>query len=183
MKNLIRRPPSFVRRTLASALLASSLGVGASLPAWATSPSASNAHHELTAHADAKAVVVASGAVKVVVVVNRGLNAKSDRISTYVSTNPTTIDLLLAKINHLPKPLVGVFCPADFGASITLRFYRAGATTPYAVVVAQPGGCGGVTVRSYNAMDSLTRTGHFSGGGALGVIVAQRFHIKTLEII
>ncbi len=183
MKNLSRRTPSFVRRTLAAALLTSSLGLAASLPAWAASPSAGSAPHELSASAHAKTVVVASGAVKVVVVVNRGFNAKSDRISTYVSTNATTIDLLLAKINHLPKPLVGVFCPADFGASITMRFYRAGASTPYAVVVAQPGGCGGVAVRDYNAVDSLTRTGHFSGGGALGVIVAKRFHVKTLEII
>jgi hypothetical protein len=128
--------------------------------------------------------IIASGAVKVVIVVNRGSDAKHDRVSTYVTTNTKTISELRTKVNDLPPARTGVsFCPADFGASLTLRFYRAGATTPYAVVVADPGGCGSVSIRDYDAMDALMSSTYVSGGATLGAFVAKKFDIKTLEVI
>jgi hypothetical protein len=126
--------------------------------------------------------IVAGGAVKVGVVVNRGSNAKHDRVAKYATTSTTTINELITKVNDLPPAISGVFsCPADFGASITLRFFRAGATTPYAVVVADPGGCGTVTIRDYDAMDAELGSTQVSGGYQLGQFIATTFHIATLE--
>jgi hypothetical protein len=128
--------------------------------------------------------IVASGAVKVIVVVNRGLNAKHDRTSTYASTNTNTIDELLAKINGLQPMIESIMnCPLDVGASVTMRFYRAGATTPYAVVVADPGGCGPVTVNAYDAMDTQIGSAHLAGGVTLSQFVAKKFGIKTLQTL
>jgi hypothetical protein len=148
------------------------------------------AHGELEVRVDAvvtylaqksRFAIVASGAVKVVAVVDRGLNAKHDRFSTYMSTNTRTIDELLTKVNDLPPALSpGVLCPVDMGASVTLRFYRAGATTPYAVVVADSGGCGPVAIDSYDALDALMGSAHVAGGVALSAFVAKTFDIKTL---
>ncbi len=126
--------------------------------------------------------VVARGAVKVVIVLNRGTNATHDRVSTYSTTSNATIDELISRVNDLPPALSGVYsCPADFGASLTLRFYRAGAPTPYAVVVADPGGCGLVTIRHYDALDAETGSTHVSGGYQFGQFIAKVFHITTLQ--
>ena len=134
--------------------------------------------------------IIARGAVTVRIVVNRGSNAKHDRVSTYSTTSASTITTLISKVNDLPPALSGVFsCPADFGASITLRFYRADSTAPYAVVVADPGGCGSVTIRDYAALDAQTGatqvallgSTHVSGGYELGQFIAATFHIATLQ--
>ncbi len=126
--------------------------------------------------------IVAGGAVKVAIVVNRGDNVKGDRVSKYATTSTTTIDELITRVNDLPPAISGVLsCPADFGASLTLRFYRAGATTPYAVVVADPGGCGTVTIRDYDAMDAQLGSTHVSGGYQLGQFIAKIFHITALQ--
>jgi hypothetical protein len=136
--------------------------------------------------------IIASGAVRVGVVVNRGSNAKHHRVSTYSTTSAGTISRLITKVNDLPPALSGVFsCPADFGASITLRFYRADATAPYAVVVADPGGCGSVTIRDYDALTTQAGpttvvqigSAHVSGGYQLGQFIAKIFHIATLQTI
>jgi hypothetical protein len=127
---------------------------------------------------------VAGGAIKVVAVVNRGLNAKHDRVSTYSSDSTTTIAQLVTKVNDLPPMIESIMnCPFDVGASVTLRFFRAGATTPYAVVTADPGGCGTVTVNDYDAMDALTGSAHLAGGVALSKFVAATFDIKTLQTL
>jgi hypothetical protein len=159
------------------------------------------AHHQLEVRVDAlvsylarKSIysIIAPGAVRVGVVVNRGSNAKHNRVSSYSSTSATTIAKLINKVDALPPALSGVFsCPADFGASITLRFYRADATAPYAVVVADPGGCGSVFIRDYDALTTqagpttVVQTGstHVSGGYGLGQLVAKIFHIATLQAI
>lgn len=148
------------------------------------------AHNRLEVRVDAlvtyltkksRYAIVASGAVKAVVVVDRGLNAKHDRFSTYSSTNTKTIDELLTKVNDLPPALSpGMMCPVDMGASITLRFYRAGATTPYAVVVSDSDGCGPVAIDSYDALDALMGSAHVSGGVGLSSFVAKTFDIKSL---
>jgi hypothetical protein len=159
------------------------------------------AHNQLEVRVDAlvsyfarKSIysIIAPGAVKVGVVVNRGNNAKHHRVSTYSTTSIATIKELISKVDALPPALSGVFsCPADFGASLTLRFYRADATAPYAVVVADPGGCGSVTIRDYDALNAqsgataIVETGstHVSGGYQLGQLIEKIFHIATLQAI
>jgi len=158
-------------------------------------------HHQLEVRVDAlvsyvprKSInsIVAKQAVKVEVIVNRGDNSTGHRVSTYTTTNVGTINELITRVNDLPPALSGVFsCPADFGASITLRFYRADATAPYAVVVADPGGCGSVTIRDYDALvtqagpTQVVQTGstHVSGGYELGQFIAKTFHIATLQTV
>jgi hypothetical protein len=118
-----------------------------------------------------------------VVQVNRGLNATTDRYSTYATTNVATIDAIIKHVNALPAPLSGTFsCPMDVGAKLTLSFYRH-AAPPYAVVVADPGGCGPVSIRDYNADRTLKGTAAASGGAAFSSYVAARFHITTLQVL
>lgn len=159
------------RRLLASVALlaiAGALAVSATIPAAGSSPNAR----------------IGSGATRVVVRLDRGLNATSaDRYATYATMNTKTIDAIISRVNRLPPPLSGVtMCPMDVGASLTLSFYR-NSSSPYAVVVADPGGCGTVTIRDYNAQDSLTGSAHASGGSAFSTFVAATFHIKNLQVL
>lgn len=140
----------------------------------------------LSAHAattDSRHATIAPGATRVVVEVNRGLNAKTDRFSTYATTNEATISAFIGHVDALPAAKSGTFsCPMDVGATLTLDFYRH-ATTPYAIVVADPGGCGTVSVREYNANHALASSALLSGGVSFSAYVAQVLHIKTLQVL
>lgn len=126
--------------------------------------------------------IVPSGAAKVVVVVNRGLNVKGHTITDVTSTSTSTIRAFLAKVNELPVANPGVmFCPADFNASVTLRFFYKGATLPYAVVDASSGGCGSVTILQYGTNASLVGTAHLGGGYELASFVARTLNIKNWQ--
>jgi hypothetical protein len=125
---------------------------------------------------------IGSGATRIVVHVNRGLNAKTDRYSTYTTTNAATIGAIIGRVNALPKaPSVGEMCPMDVGAKLTLSFFRH-AGKPYAVVVADPGGCGPVSIRDYNANHSLKGSAAVGGGTAFSAYVGAQLHIKTLQV-
>jgi hypothetical protein len=160
------------RATIAIAAIAA-VALGAnSLPTSAASKLATSRHAE-----------IGSGATRIVVHVNRGLNAKADRFSTYALTNTTTIRAIIEHVNVLPKaPSMGEMCPMDVGATLTLSFYRHGAK-PYAIVVADPGGCGPVSVREYNANDSLKGSAAVGGGAAFSMYVGAQLHITTLQVL
>src|ERR1700722_983689 len=123
MKVFTTFPAGIVRATIAlTAVAAVALGAS-SLPASAA-----------TKIANSRSRDIAAGATRVVVQVNRGLNAKTDRNSTYTTTNQATITALIAHVNELPKaPPAGEMCPMDVGAKLTLSFYRH-AAKPYAIV-------------------------------------------------
>jgi hypothetical protein len=126
---------------------------------------------------------VPSGATRIVVKVNRGLNAKTDRYSTYATTKAATISAIIERANALPKaPPAGEMCPMDVGATLTLSFSRHGAT-PYAIVVADPGGCGTVSLRDYSANHSLASSATAGGGAAFCAYVATQLHITTLQVL
>jgi hypothetical protein len=125
--------------------------------------------------------VVPSGATKLIVKLNRGLNAKTDRTSSVVSTNKSQIASIIAHVNVLQEPSpLPVFCPADFGASLTMSFYRAGAKTPYSVVVADPAGCGTVTISQYSGA-MRTSASDVTGGVPLSRFVATQLGLKNLS--
>ncbi len=126
---------------------------------------------------------VATGATRVVVQVDRGLNAKTGRYSVVATTTLATIQAIIAHVNALPAaPSADEMCPMDVGAKLTMSFYRHGAK-PYAVVVADPGGCGLVTIRDYNASDVLAGSARAGGGAEFSAYVARLLHIKTLQVI
>lgn len=126
---------------------------------------------------------VASGATRVVVDVNRGLNAKANRHSVVTTTTPATIAAIIRRVNTLPPaPSVAEMCPMDVGATLTVNFFRH-AATPYAVVVADPGGCGRVSIRDYNANGTLEGSATAGGGAAFSAYVATVLHIKTLQVL
>ncbi len=60
----------------------------------------------------------------------------------------------------------------DVASSLTMSFYRANATKPYAVVKADPSGCGTVTVSQYNTDHQITSSTDLSGGRQLSSFVA-----------
>jgi hypothetical protein len=126
---------------------------------------------------------ISSSATRLVVEVNRGLNAKTDRYSTYATTNRATIGAIIDRVRTLPKaPSRGEMCPMDVDAKLTLNFYRHSAK-PYAIVIADPGGCGPVSIRDYNANDSLTTSAALGGGAGLSAYVATQLHITTLQVL
>jgi hypothetical protein len=126
--------------------------------------------------------VVTPGATKLTVKLNRGPSAKTDRTSTATSDNKSQIASIIAHINALPVPSpLPMSCPMDVGASLTMSFYSGGAQKPYAVVVADPGGCGTVTISSYNASHTLTSASDVAGGVALSNFVATQPGLKNLS--
>jgi hypothetical protein len=136
-----------------------------------------------TTIAKSRAADIASGATRVVVHVNRGLNAKTGRYSAYATTNVATLNTIIERVNALPKaPPAGEMCPMDVGAKLKLSFFRHSAK-PYAIVVADPGGCGAVSIRNYNANDSLEGSATAGGGATFSAYVATQLHIKTLQVI
>ena len=59
-------------------------------------------------------------------------------------TGPGPVAKVVALVNALPTAPVGKFsCPADFGAVLTVDFYRGSGTSPVAVAVDRMTGCGG----------------------------------------
>jgi hypothetical protein len=142
------------------------------VPTGAATPTAKSRHAD-----------VGAGATRLVVHVNRGLNAKTDRYSRYATSNEATVAAIIDHVNDLPKaPSRGEMCPMDVGAKLTLSFYRH-ASKPYAIVIADPGGCGPVSIRDYNASDTLEGSAAVGGGGAFSNYVATQLHIKTLQVL
>lgn len=125
--------------------------------------------------------IVAPGATKVVVIVNRGLNVRRGKITTLTTTDPTTIDYLITHVNQLPAKLPGVeMCPLDVLASLTLQFFARGAPHPYAVVVADPDGCGNVDIRQYGVGGTLLGATNVSGGSIFAGFVAKKMGITNV---
>ena len=62
-----------------------------------------------------------------------------------------------------------------------MSFYRGGATKPYSVVVADPGGCGPVTISQYNSDHARTSAADVSGGVALSKFVATHLGLTDLN--
>jgi len=130
------------------------------------------------------ATFVASGATKVVVRANRGLNAKVDRYTTVTTTNAVKIASFISKLSALPPAATGIeMCPMDVGATLTLRFYLSRAATPYAKVVADVAGCGLVTIYEYGGSGVLTGIATDLGGVTFSKFVATSLGIKKLQVL
>jgi hypothetical protein len=171
-----RTPITAFRRLALASIAVATLGtivIGtAALPA-----------HAATTTDKSRYAKVDGGATRLVARVARGLNARTDKYSTYATMNTGTIAAILKRVNALPKaPPSGEMCPMDVAATLTLSFYR-NASTPYAVVVADPGGCGNVSIRDYNANDTLQGSAALGGGVALSNYVATQMHIKSLQVL
>jgi hypothetical protein len=164
-------PRRLARATISLAAIAAVALGATSLPTSAATPIAK-----------AHAANIGAGATRVLVLVDRGVNAKTDRYSRDATNNAAIIVALIDRVNALPKaPPPGEMCPMDVGAKLTLSFYRH-AAKPYAIVSADPGGCGPVSIRDYHANDSLASTATVGGGGAFSNYVAAQLHITTLEV-
>ncbi|MGH3732991.1 MAG: hypothetical protein ACRDVC_06395 [Acidimicrobiales bacterium] len=125
--------------------------------------------------------VVPAGATTLTVKLNRGLNAKKDRTSSVTTDHTSLIASIIAHINALPvaSPLP-MTCPMDVGASLTMSFYREGNKKPYSVVVADPSGCGPVSISQYNTEHVRTSVGDVAGGVALSKFVAGQLGLTNL---
>lgn len=126
---------------------------------------------------------LASGATRLEVRLDRGLNATTHRYANAATSNRATIVAIIAKVNALPPTSpYPMGCPADFGATLTVRFYQPGATSAYATVVAETGGCGLVTVTDLNANASPMSSTHRMGGAAFSLFVAKKLGLRDLEV-
>jgi hypothetical protein len=126
--------------------------------------------------------VVAPGAVKLTVALNRGLNDKKHRYESASTTRTSLISSITKRIDVLgvASPLP-TSCPNDVGSSLTMGFYRAGATKPYAVVKADPSGCGTVTVSQYNTNHQITSSTDLAGGRTLASFVAAQLGLTNIS--
>lgn len=123
--------------------------------------------------------LVANGATTVVVTMDRGFNVRNGRVTTVTATSSDAIASIRTALNELPVATPGVVsCPLDVGALMTLTFWRSGATSPYAKVAADPGGCGAVTVSQFGSDGAVIGVGHDSGGSNFVRLVATRLSIK-----
>lgn len=171
-----RTPITALRRLALAGIAVAALGT------IAVSTTALSAH-ATTGITNSRYAKVDAGATRLVARVARGLNARTDKYSTYATTNAATIAAILKRVNALPARPSGTFnCPMDVAATLTLSFYR-DAATPYAIVVADPGGCGNVSIRDYNANDTLQGSAAMGGGVAFSTYVATQLHIKTLQVL
>jgi hypothetical protein len=90
-------------------------------------------------------------------------------------TNASQIATIISLVNALPpaQPWI-LFCPADFGPTVTLNFLSAPGAPPLATAVGDGSGCGGVsfTLRGRtapelgNSPELVTRLGHLLGFGS-----------------
>ena len=125
---------------------------------------------------------VPSGATSLTVKLNRGVNAKTHRTATATTADKSLIASIIDHVNVLPVPSpLPTNCPNDVGATLTMSFYRAGATKPYSVVVADPGGCGPVTISQYNSDHTRTSAADVSGGVAFSKFVATHLGLTDLN--
>lgn len=124
--------------------------------------------------------VVRTGAVMVKVVVNRGMNTPTNRVTTAATTNGATIADFLSEVNALPAAVPGVMsCPFDDGSSVSLDFYTAHAAHAYAVVVTNSGGCGTVRITQWNARGQRLGATIVSGGVTFATNVAKAMGIAN----
>ncbi len=128
------------------------------------------------------ASVVAPGAAKLTVKLDRGLNDKRNRYQSVSTAKTSLIAAVIQRIDVLgvASPLP-TSCPIDVGSSLTMSFYRAGDTKPYAVVKADPGGCGTVTVSQYNTNHQITASNDLSGGRQLSSFVASQLGLTDIS--
>ena len=125
-----------------------------------------------------RSAYVQAGASRIDVVVNRGYNVSSHRVSTTHVSNASLIRVITAHVNALDVATPGVrSCPFDAGATMTLSFFYAGHARPLAVVVVDPGGCGVVSITQSRAADSSSGVAHDAGGTALAAFVARALSI------
>ncbi len=129
-----------------------------------------------------RTALIPAGATRVTAQLNRGPNvAASRRHQSASSTSAAFISSLIARLNALPVPSpLPTSCPMDVASSLTLSLFRTGQTTPSAVVLVDPSGCGIVTITQYNAEHVITSTGDVSGGRQLAEFVASHLGLTNL---
>jgi hypothetical protein len=127
-----------------------------------------------------KYAIVGSGATTMKVSATRSSSVTTDRTTEVDTTTAATITAAIAKVNGLEVALPGVHsCPVDLGATMTISFYKSSATSPYATVVADPEGCGQVTITQYSASGSVLGVGHDEGGGDISNYLATTLGITN----
>ncbi len=134
----------------------------------------------VTGVAGAADTPVAGGATRLVVRVDRGPDAPGPRYSASSTSDRSIIDRLIAGVDALPAAVVGTTgCPVDLGARVVLLFFRDGTDHPYAVVVADPQGCGDVAVITRDGIGrDVVRLG---GGRSLATAALAALGLAPLD--
>ena len=148
--------------------------------AWATIGLAlSLALAPVGAVAAAAGAPVASGATRLVVRVDRGPDATGPRYSASSTSDRSLIARLIEGVDALPAAPTGTTgCPIDLGTRVVLLFFRDGADHPYAVVVADPQGCGDVAVIAHDGADRVVE--RLSGGRSLATAALAALGLAPL---
>ena len=103
---------------------------------------------------------IPAGAKVLTAVLSAGLNPGEPGHSPVTTTDPTKISAIRDFVNGLGVIPPGVImCPADFGQYLTISFLEQAHARPFAVVVADVGGCQDVQVQ---------RSGHVAKPGLSG---------------
>lgn len=122
---------------------------------------------------------VGSGATHLVVRIDRGASATTDRLSSVATDDRALIERVVDGIDALPPPLdASGGCPPDLGARVVLLFYRDGDARPEATVIADPQGCGDVAIITH--ADGVRTVEHRSGGASLAAAVLADLGLPPL---
>ncbi|HQU25442.1 MAG TPA: hypothetical protein PLS29_00275 [Acidimicrobiales bacterium] len=134
----------------------------------------------VAAVAGATGAPVASGATRLVVRVDRGFDATGPRYSASSTSDRSLIARLIEGVDALPAAPTGTTsCPIDLGARVVLLFFRDGADHPYAVVVADPQGCGDVAVITHDGTGRDVE--RLSGGLSLATAALAALGLAPLD--
>jgi hypothetical protein len=123
---------------------------------------------------------IGARAARVEVVVDRGPNVTTKRVSRYEVTSAPLIGAIITRVNALPVASPGIHnCPVDLGATMTLSFFARGASRAFASVLADPGGCGAVTITQASSSTSRGGVAHEGGGPTLVAFVAHSLGVAN----
>ncbi len=123
--------------------------------------------------------LVAERATRLAATYFRGVNVTQHRYVHTATTNVAVIRAVVKRVNALPVTAPGVYhCPFDQGQTLTLSFQSAPGTPPYARVVADPGGCGVVTVDQLRANGTTRASATLGGGATIVAFVLTRLHLR-----
>jgi len=105
--------------------------------------------------------IVPTGAKVLTAVLSTGLNPGEPGHSPVTTTNPKKIEAIRDFVNQLNVVPPGVrFCPVDFGQNLTVSFRKDAQATPFAVVVADVGGCEEVQVLRFGQVAEPELSGY-----------------------
>jgi hypothetical protein len=127
--------------------------------------------------------IIGAGANRVTVAYVRVGSEPQPINRSVVTTDATTISTIRNQLNALPVAYPGIDnCPLETLGNITVKFYRAGQSNPFAVVSNDAGGCGEILISQYSKGGQRIGSGDDAGFTGVTPAVAMLLGVTNLEL-